>query len=201
MSVVAIRPIRATIEGASVPGALASLKTTRDAPWTGYIVLRQPPEDGDVVPVIDQFQDKGRWRAAVRKKEDTTLGAGDGYIEQPPLLGVRMPFRRRKNKIEKWIVGELRGEPMFSRGESEHHDVIGLKPFRGVHGHVGEAEAWILFWQTGHVRWPCVPVPAQQQDGRCPVILASVDSNLVERLPQQRDPPFGKTDMHTRSAP
>ncbi len=91
-SVVAIWPIRAAVEGASVPGVFAPLQAPFDTPWAGYVAFRQPPEDSDVVPVIDQFQNEGRRRIAIRKQEDTALGASDGDVEQAALLGVRMPF-------------------------------------------------------------------------------------------------------------
>ena len=92
LQVVTIGKIRATVEGAFVSRVFTSLEASVNALWTGYIALRQSPEDGDVVPVIDQFHDKGRRRGAACNKEDPPLGTGDSDIEQAPFLGIRIPF-------------------------------------------------------------------------------------------------------------
>ena len=145
LSVVAIGPIRAAIEIASVPGVFALLQAPLDTLWTGHVVFRQSSEDSDVVPVVDQFQHEGRGRIAIRKKEDAVLGARDGDVEQASLLGIRVRLGRRENQIEERVVGDLRGKSVSSDAEPEHDDVIGFKPFRAVHGHIGDAEAGVLF--------------------------------------------------------
>ena len=179
----AIGPVRAAVERAPVPGILAPLEPPLDACRTADVAFRQSPEHGDIVPLIDQFQHKGGRRTAVGEKEDMASGLRDGDIQQAPLLGVRMPFGLRENQIEERIIRDLGWKAVSARAHSEHHDVIGLEPFRAVRGHVGELQLGMFSCQTRNILWPRVPVPAQQQDGRCPVITGCVGRDPAQCLP------------------
>ena len=76
LRVPAIGPVRAAVEDAPVPLALASLEPSLNAYRAGDVAIRRPAEDGDVVSPVDQFHGKGRSRTALGKQEDAASGAG-----------------------------------------------------------------------------------------------------------------------------
>ena len=112
-------------------------------------------------------------------------GAGDGNIKQAPLFSVRMRFRRSKDQVEQRVVCNFGRKAVFSGTQSEHHDIVRFQPLGPVHGLVRELEAGILPRQTGHVCWPQMVIPSQQQYARDFVVSGGILSNPVERLFQQ----------------
>ena len=142
---------------------LPAHKMPPDACRTLHALVRQPPEDGDQAVPLDQFHHKGRRRAAVRQQEDMASRPGQGDIEQTPLLGIGVLLRRREDKVEQRVVGDLCRKPVSSRAQAQHHDEVRLKPFRTMRGRVSELKVRMPPGKTGKVSRPHLLVPAQQQ--------------------------------------
>ena len=66
---------------------------------------------------------------AIGRQKGAPPSASDGDMEETPLLGMRTPFGRRENRIERRSSVISAGKPYVPEHRSKHDDVIGLAPF------------------------------------------------------------------------
>ena len=111
LPVPAVRPVRAAVEGALVAHILTTNQMSLDACRARHILLRQPPEDRDVVVAVNQFLHEDRRQTAFRQNEDVASRPGQGDIEKAPLLGIGMSLRCRKDQIKSGSSAISVGKP------------------------------------------------------------------------------------------